>query len=99
MTEDEAKTKWCPQYRVVSQDDDDNRSTRWDKELQEYHPTLQNACCLGSRCMMWRWDKKIINQVEIEKQRYNASYGFGYHMVQPVFEYTGNGFCGLAGKP
>lgn len=40
MTEDEAKTKWCPFARVV----DSARGTDG-----------EGARCIGSACMAWRW--------------------------------------------
>ena len=47
MTEDEAKTKWCPHVRFTSNDERmyDNRPSR--------HP--DTACCIASDCMAWRW--------------------------------------------
>jgi hypothetical protein len=48
MTEDEAKTKWCPYVRFVDCED----------RLYDNRPSsMQNgAKCLGSGCMAWRWD-------------------------------------------
>jgi hypothetical protein len=43
MTEEEAKTKWCPMFRCAGDggnaDADGGRRTK----------------CIGTRCMMWRW--------------------------------------------
>ena len=59
MTEDEAKTKWCPMVRVIQI-----------RTGPERYETLDNrAClnedggpkCIGSECMMWRWLYKISN--------------------------------------
>lgn len=41
MTEDEAKTKWCPQTQFDPQ-----------RTPQGFHPS---QTCLGSACMAWRW--------------------------------------------
>lgn len=83
MTEQDAKTKWCPLYRVATSGGDtstfemDNRPVehaedaeqRW-RPTGEFHPV---ARCVGSRCMAWRW-------------------------VMPVVG-DSRGYCGLAGKP
>ena len=47
MTEDEAKTKWCPHVRFVDCED----------RLYDNRPSsMQNgAKCLGAGCMAWRW--------------------------------------------
>jgi hypothetical protein len=64
MTEQEAKTKWCPMASL--------RQNRWTSGNFETYS--QFTKCLGSLCMMWRskyvWDEK-----------------------------TGEGYCGLGGKP
>lgn len=46
MTEEEAKTKWCPFARVGSEG---NRAF-------DVGNTIQADChCIGSACMAWRW--------------------------------------------
>lgn len=53
MTEDEAKTKWCPQSRYVY-GFGDHPQNRWKQEGGEALNPL--ACrCIASECMMWRW--------------------------------------------
>ena len=44
MTEQEAKTKWCPMMR--------SSTGVFDK-----HREPANNDCIGSGCMMWRWDE------------------------------------------
>ena len=44
MTEAEAKKKWCPMVRFER--DLVNRSD----------PHVLSAKCIGSACMLWRWD-------------------------------------------
>lgn len=45
MTEDEAKTKWCPHARV------------WNGEGTAYNRDFNHGeSCFGSACMMWRWN-------------------------------------------
>lgn len=50
MTEDEAKTKWCPMARPDNQTAANRRYV--DGEA------MKNSRCLGSGCMMWRWSGK-----------------------------------------
>lgn len=89
MTEDEAKTKWCPQYQVNGGTDaDDNRSTRFLPETKAYGPSLLNAKCIGSACMAWRWDRELWQLQTDEKGMCLRKEDGIYH-----------GFCGLAGKP
>lgn len=87
MTEDEAKTKWCPQARYVidgqtvfptgNRFDGQGGTSRTAVEASE------QCRCLGSDCMAWRW--------------------FGTHVNDPdggpylVFSNTTHGTCGLAG--
>lgn len=48
MTEEEAKTKWCPFGHMYSpQGGAFNRNTYGEGTTK----------CLASKCMMWRWDK------------------------------------------
>ncbi|MGW8145077.1 MAG: hypothetical protein ACWGN2_11830 [Anaerolineales bacterium] len=43
-TEDEAKTKWCPEYQVSGADGFNNRD-----DVPGY------PRCIASECMHWRW--------------------------------------------
>jgi hypothetical protein len=64
MTEEEAKTKWCPRYQVATSGGDsstyemDNRPMEHERGADEkWHPTGRlhpAACCIGSACMWWR---------------------------------------------
>jgi len=65
MTEEEAKTKWCPMVHAIHYDKDDH--------------------CLGSGCMMWRWNDE-----------YTLQEG---HVLPDIKQSTTDGWCGLGGKP
>lgn len=59
MTEDDAKTKWCPMYQVSGADGYNNRD-----DVPGYPK------CIASDCMMWRTtvicmsdDPEILNDV------------------------------------
>ena len=53
MTEDEAKTKWCPFVRI-----DFNQGIAWNNRASNSEIPDNNkiATCLGSECMAWRWE-------------------------------------------
>jgi hypothetical protein len=50
MTEDEARTKWCPQARAWEAGAAVNRSPT----TQRVEPETR---CIASDCMMWRWGR------------------------------------------
>jgi len=91
MTEDQAKTKWCPfiQFATISGKGiagvgtNRNEASSGDAEL--------NTKCIGSACMAWRWVKT------------DTDYEFGTAdnegkmkvLQSPITKY---GYCGLAGK-
>jgi hypothetical protein len=52
MTEDEAKTKWCPMYRITSLEWLQTATNNRGETLHENIPPN----CIGSDCMMWTWD-------------------------------------------
>jgi hypothetical protein len=98
VTEDEAKTKWCPFARTVQFDVIDagvssprNRvqNTKGSNAGTLYADTLAGVKCIASACMAWRW---------VQDASYRAA-------ADREFQRTGRrlapseGFCGLAGAP
>jgi len=88
MTEDEAKTKWCPFARVVGarngavllEQSAYNRSY----EIGPDDTLLWKSPCVASECMAWRWTHP----------------GFDHDIVgNPIEPQPAEGYCGLAGKP
>ena len=66
MTEDEAKTKWCPFVRINSISGDQFSFNRMDmtnakNDSLEYRvgADLEIARCIGSLCMAWRWQNSL----------------------------------------
>lgn len=81
MTEDEAKTKWCPFARIICDSIDGkthvgpfNRMTLNTKPDETRIPPSGN--CIGSDCMAWR-----IKDYGLDKENNPVPYGY----------------CGLAG--
>lgn len=57
MTEDEAKTKWCPFVRVVIGPD----NPTWQGGMLTNRGAIpadnRDTLCIGSQCMAWRWTR------------------------------------------
>lgn len=97
MTEEEAKTKWCPFSRVSVMQDGAvaygapvlNRIEMHRKNSPEY-PV--GSMCIGSACMAWRRARETVDPKTLS------------FLDRPVFgnvtkESDSQGYCGLAGKP
>lgn len=52
MTEDEAKTKWCPFARVMVEHSDGNHYGPMNRSVTA-KGDVRNSMCIGSGCMMW----------------------------------------------
>lgn len=100
MTEDEAKTKWCPFARCASAVAGLEGAC-----VREHLPSLNRialpadlmvpsaARCIGSACMAWRWDEPWTSRTEE---------GHGGDIVIRLKRKPGEprlGFCGMAGAP
>jgi len=59
MTEDEAKTKWCPMVRMqdLSNQDGEHCELVAHNRSEDMLMALSGYTCLASDCMMWRWVK------------------------------------------
>lgn len=67
MTEDEAKTKWCPFVRLVISDIGEAKTDNRDFDYGDGTPS-----CIASECMAWRWKQEGIEHGE---PIYNDTYG------------------------
>lgn len=87
MTEEEAKTKWCPMSRVSAypHTGGDKISLFANRDIcflvpgNSYDPATDITKCIASECMLWRWE---LTREQAEN---------GYHPT--------DGFCGLGGRP
>lgn len=60
MTEEEAKTKWCP--HAIAQTTDQPQATAVNRQLRG---TPDIGChCIASACMAWRWDNEWSSATE-----------------------------------
>lgn len=53
MTEDEAKTRWCPFIRIAPATESHHAVTNREDRALDIGPVTTN--CIGSSCMAWRW--------------------------------------------
>ena len=63
MTEEDARTKWCPMARMAASGNPEPGNiavNRWSQDSHEQDPR-----CIASDCAMWRW--RIEPQSEEEK--------------------------------
>ena len=94
MTEDEARTKWCPHARVAcyaeAGDAGVNRSS-------DRGASISGVGCLASDCSQWRWGEAlgVIERGQVALDPASpppARTADRYHI-------TPRGYCGLAGEP
>jgi len=57
-TEDEAKKKWCPMARSISQS---GTSTAVAINKFDVDDLSAETRCIASTCMMWRWRKDALS--------------------------------------
>jgi hypothetical protein len=104
MTEDEAKTKWCPFVRQIgtlrNSQSNEVFATGSQNRGHQMGGALHNCMCIGSGCMAWRWNKDFalqeISTGKIQKAPLPASWDGSKHFSIDVPSET-EGFCGLAG--
>ena len=107
MTEDEAKTKWCPHKRVAIIKHDWSEITTGHNQIElDGEPGLTKDAvhyrCIASACMAWRWNEGIhfwgnaaggfCSTVGDE----NPPEGF---VIRKGSKDSLDGYCGLAGRP
>ena len=91
MTEDEAKTKWCPMVRMEGPTNTDRSQNRWG----DGDPIGQ---CIASDCMMWRPEYEVYRQDETDRGPTEE----GWYIVersqfQQIWQRAvGRGHCGLS---
>lgn len=115
MTEDEAKTKWCPFARTTLAVSDGNQwsyahdapsaHNRVGFDAASGRTPIALGPCLGSGCMAWRSDGNpgphwVHKSVREEWERDGwTTDGVENDRGQITFTRTAGGYCGLAGAP
>jgi hypothetical protein len=92
MTEDEAKTKWCP-------------AVRWADGWFNRPKGSEHARCIASECMAWRATTEQMVKSTSQSGDLRAMVGRdGWRLANGDHAYAvtierDTGYCGLAGKP
>jgi hypothetical protein len=88
MTEDEAKTKWCPHVRALALAS--NNFPIAANRVTDTSGTPEQSRCIGSACMAWRWiaPTPMFRPGTMELAA-----------MDPGTDKPTRGYCGLAGKP
>lgn len=106
MTEDEAKTKWCPFARVEGDEGDglpaSNRNARPKGEQGAPAFTFPASLCIASACMAWR--TRHMSEVQrgamFREERRLHPEMTADQLWSRVNSYDHpDGYCGLAGSP
>jgi hypothetical protein len=99
LTEAEAKTKWCPQARIIAGEVSLGGKVSFQGGQTAFNVAMDTdngnrsymGVCAGSACMMWRWHEPWTSSTEE---------GQGGDLVLRLSRKPGEpkrGFCGLAG--
>lgn len=99
MTEEEAKTKWCPFARLGSSTSGLGGLNRFASPARE--ADFEGTRCIGSACMAWRW-----HGVLSDGRRHTSPEAYRAAIDPSLPPQSGGmnegdvrlGFCGLAGK-
>jgi len=100
LTEEGARTKWCPQARVfdVSGTNSAAAINRYDEDVPSKNNGADedslppSARCVGSNCMAWRWgDCHPTETVDVIE---TPTPGLHRRVSRPIQR----GYCGLAGR-
>lgn len=87
MTEKEASEKWCPMVRFIMTPQDNTwQNQAMTNRMEFVKQGLNETRCIGSDCMMWRWD--VVG----------FRYGTGSEQERVGVKSNEHGYCGLGGK-
>lgn len=91
ITEEEAKTKWCPAARCTGTIDDIPVGGNRVGDPWIHSRFVEQTKCIGSGCMAWRWCEE--HNIDAMEHYEACAPGIPGTPPKPV------GYCGLAGKP
>ncbi|AWJ93269.1 hypothetical protein Sp245p_25945 (plasmid) [Azospirillum baldaniorum] len=85
MTEEQARTKWCPHARQTGVTNRDGGMCATANRAGSEHYGVENCNCIASGCMAWRW---------VRVRDDEGSEDGGAAILTQTY-----GFCGAFGKP
>jgi len=90
MTEEEAKTKWCPMRRLTE---------IGHVRITNVDPGIHTLNCIGSACMMWRTDQRFTVHRDVVpiNVRFSDNGEIRSELATP--DEPQHGHCGMGGKP
>jgi hypothetical protein len=99
MTEDEAKTKWCPHARQAAVISNDLGTGATANRDASNHYGVPNVNCIASACMAWRWGPTENKPSDISTiHAHMVATGCGpLDATGATSTAVKHGYCGLAG--
>ncbi len=101
MTEEEAKTKWCPMANVTVQSTEGKKGWPLGNRVRpDGNPANIGECfrCIGSACMMWRQGIKRNPDWQPRHQMIAYSPTHLDDEPDPYVMDSERGYCGIAGR-
>jgi hypothetical protein len=99
MSEEEAKTKWCPFVRATT----NNGTASWnrgsDAPLEASELITRSTRCIGSACMAWRPSSAAYARNIETGVISNVPVAYIDASKEEFVNIIVGGYCGLAGKP
>lgn len=97
LTEEEAKTKWCPETRIHEVR---GAGVYVNKPITDENPhghaNAASVMCIGSACMAWRWATNGGHYEAVAPNHHGPSFA---RLVPGTGTLsTTHGYCGKAGK-
>jgi hypothetical protein len=102
MSEEEARTKWCPMVRIMLGHDNQAWQGLSVTNRGVTFSGPQDCMCIGSNCMMWRSRERSHCSVTDGTSCPPAKLDPEHPCIEckwNVIEFKGEGFCGIGGKP
>ena len=108
MTEEEAKTKWCPMvhFRYLGSIMEHNKGTAYEERVMELDEKKDRLSrCIASGCMMWRIaykQEKREGHSGGKQMLFSRGVDTGRELIQEghdLWMLPESGYCGLGGKP
>ena len=107
MTEDEAKTKWCPfaftfgaLFVPQAEGSPDARQYGPQNRGYQMHGSLPGCMCIASACMAWRTVREAFTEDSPTVSNQSPGEGWYWSAERKVWWHSiwiENGYCGLAG--